>query len=77
LSLTENELLEKISLQRISETPQIIPLFPGEPPNTEDLIQLRYFMYNPEEVTDSKNVVYDFVGTDIKDKFTPAYDEEC
>jgi hypothetical protein len=41
------------------------------------LKRTNYYIYDPEKVTDSSNVIYDYVGTNPYEEFEPAYDELC
>lgn len=60
-----------------TENTEIVPLFPGQAPDARDLKRTNYYIYDPEKVTDSSNVVYDYVGTNPYEEFEPAYDELC
>ena len=60
-----------------TEKTEIIPLFPEQPPDAKDLKRTNYYIYDPEKITDSSNVVCDYVGTNPYEEFEPAYDELC
>jgi hypothetical protein len=74
----ENVRQNKIIIEDIITAPEIIPLFPGQPPDARDLIRTNYYIYDPHKVSDIENVVYEYVGVNPEDKqFFPLYDKDC
>ena len=75
--LTVADLKQRLQVNKVIETPQIQPLFPGEVPDARDLIRLNYYIYNPQETTNIDNVIYEYVGSKPLDYFEPSLDELC
>ena len=56
---------------------EVIPLFPGQAPDAENLHFTNYYIYDPDTVDHPDSAIFEYVGQDYSEKFTPAYDEDC
>ena len=61
----------------LSEQDIIIPLFPGQAPDAEDLHFTNYYIYDPDAVDHPDTAIFEYVGQDYNQRFVPAYDETC
>jgi hypothetical protein len=74
---------EYFAFEDISEQTIIVPLFPGEVPDAKKLIRTKYYLYNPDTVTDADSVVYEYVGIEPPEtlengtKYAIDYDPQC
>jgi hypothetical protein len=67
--------LEVKKIKSTSKT--VIPLFPGEAPDAADLHFTNYYIYDPDVVEHPDSAIYEYVGRNYEEYFTPSYDDDC